>query len=122
MKPRAPVAAVQAPAAGSLNARWVDYAWYTLLGLIGLAALWKTTRFVLGEVHPAEIGHVIVLGFLTLLRVTVLIALASLVWVPIGVAVGMRPRVASIVQPIAQFLAAFPANLLFPSWSPASCC
>src|SRR6267378_3157863 len=114
MKPRAPVAAVQAPAAGSLNARWVDYAWYTLLGLIGLAALWKTTRFVLGEVHPAEIGHVIVLGFLTLLRVTVLIALASLVWVPIGVAVGMRPRVASIVQPIAQFLAAFPANLLFP--------
>ena len=114
MKPRAPVAAVQAPAAGSLNARWVDYAWYTLLGLIGLAALWKTTRFVLGEVHPAEIGHVIVLGFVTLLRVTVLIALASLVWVPIGVAVGMRPRVASIVQPIAQFLAAFPANLLFP--------
>src|SRR5712664_2200062 len=84
MKPRAPVIAVQAPAAGSWNARWVDYAWYTLLGLIGLAALWKTTRFVLGEVRPAEIGHVIVLGFLTLLRVTVLIALASLVWVPIG--------------------------------------
>src|SRR6202035_5409174 len=26
----------------------------------------------------------------------------------------MRPHVASIVQPIAQFLAAFPANLLFP--------
>jgi NitT/TauT family transport system permease protein len=114
MKPRAPVVVVQAPAAGSWNGRWVDYAWYTLLGLIGLAALWKTTRFVLGEVHPAEIGHVIVLGLLTLLRVTVLIALASLVWVPIGVAVGMRPRVASIVQPIAQFLAAFPANLLFP--------
>ena len=113
-KPRAPLVAVQAPAAGSWNARWVDYAWYALLGLIGLAALWTTTRFVLGEVHPAEIGHVIVLGFVTLLRVTVLIALASLVWVPIGVAVGMRPRVASIVQPIAQFLAAFPANLLFP--------
>jgi NitT/TauT family transport system permease protein len=114
MKPRAPVAAVQAPAASSWYARWVDYAWYTLLGLIGLAALWKITRFVLGEVQPAEIGHVIVLGFITLLRVVVLIALASLVWVPIGVAVGMRPRVASIVQPIAQFLAAFPANLLFP--------
>src|SRR6202140_1712675 len=114
MKPRTPVAAVQAPAAGSWNARWVDYAWYTLLGLIGLAALWKTMRFVLGEVHPAEFGHVIVLGCITLLRVAVLIALASLVWVPIGVAVGMRPRVASIVQPIAQFLAAFPANLLFP--------
>ena len=114
MKPRSPAAAARANPGSLWNARGVDYAWYSLLAFLGLAALWKTTRFVLGEVHPAEIGHVIVLGFLTLLRVTVLIALASLVWVPIGVAVGMRPRVASIVQPIAQFLAAFPANLLFP--------
>ena len=49
-----------------------------------------------------------------MVRVVVLIALASLVWVPIGVCVGLRPRAAQIVQPIAQFLAAFPANLLFP--------
>jgi NitT/TauT family transport system permease protein len=96
------------------DARWVDYVWYAILILIGLAALWKTAAFVLGEVHSREIGHVILLGFITLLRVAVLIALASLIWVPIGVWVGMRPRVASVVQPIAQFLAAFPANLLFP--------
>ena len=74
----------------------------------------KTTRFVLGEVRPAEIGQVVLYGFITLARVAVLIALASLVWVPIGVAVGMRPRLTGIVQPVAQFLAAFPANLLFP--------
>jgi NitT/TauT family transport system permease protein len=54
------------------------------------------------------------LGFLTLLRVAVLIALASLVWVPIGVWIGLRPGIATRVQPIAQFLAAFPANVLFP--------
>lgn len=114
MKPRSPAAAARTSPDSPWSARWVDYAWYSLLGLLGLAALWKTTRFVLGEVHPAEIGQVIGLGFITLLRVAVLIALATLVWVPIGVAVGMRPRVASIVQPIAQFLAAFPANLLFP--------
>ncbi len=47
-------------------------------------------------------------------RVIVLIALASLVWVPVGVWIGLRPRVAQFVQPVAQFLAAFPANLLFP--------
>jgi NitT/TauT family transport system permease protein len=46
--------------------------------------------------------------------VVVLIALASLLWVPLGVYIGMRPRVANVVQPIAQFLSAFPANLLFP--------
>src|SRR5467141_4622387 len=114
MKPRAPAAAGEARQPSPWNAPWVDYAWYALLGLLGLTALWKTTRFVLGEVQPAEIGQVIVLGFITLLRVAVLIALATLVWVPIGVVIGMRPRVASVVQPIAQFLAAFPANLLFP--------
>ncbi len=53
-------------------------------------------------------------GILTLLRVVILIALASVVWVPIGVGVGLRPKLAEKVQPIAQFLAAFPANLLFP--------
>jgi NitT/TauT family transport system permease protein len=47
-------------------------------------------------------------------RVVVLIALASVIWVPVGVWVGLRPRVAEYVQPVAQFLAAFPANLLFP--------
>ena len=62
----------------------------------------------------AELGEVALLALFTMLRVVVLIGLASLVWVPIGVWVGMRPRVARWVQPIAQFLAAFPANLLFP--------
>jgi NitT/TauT family transport system permease protein len=93
--------------------RYGDIAWFAALGLIGLLALWKAVSFVHGDVPLAEIGHVIVLGCITLLRVAVLIALASLIWVPIGVWIGMRPRVASIVQPIAQFLAAFPANLFF---------
>jgi NitT/TauT family transport system permease protein len=113
-QPRSGVAASAARPVGRWNARWVDYAWYGVLILVGVGALWKTTRFVLGEVTFAEIGHVVLLGFITLLRVAVLIALASAIWVPIGVWVGLRPRVASIVQPIAQFLAAFPANLLFP--------
>jgi NitT/TauT family transport system permease protein len=40
--------------------------------------------------------------------------LATLVWVPIGVWIGLRPQWARRAQPVAQFLAAFPANLLFP--------
>jgi NitT/TauT family transport system permease protein len=113
-KPSSTALAVPERRVSAWDARWVDYAWYALLALMGLVALVKTTRFVLGEVRPAEIGQVVLYGFITLLRVAVLIALASLVWVPIGVAVGMRPRLASIVQPVAQLLAAFPANLLFP--------
>ncbi len=48
-------------------------------------------------------------------RVAVLIVLASLVWVPIGVWIGLRPRWAERLQPVTQFLAAFPSNLLFPA-------
>jgi NitT/TauT family transport system permease protein len=44
----------------------------------------------------------------------VLIAIASVIWVPIGVWIGLRPKLSQRIQPIAQFLAAFPANVLFP--------
>jgi len=113
-KPRVAVAGAVNPGPSPWDARWIDYAWYAFLILLGLGALWKTTHFVLGEVQYAEIARVLLYGFITLLRVAVLIALASIIWVPIGVWVGLRPRVARIVQPIAQFLAAFPANLFFP--------
>jgi NitT/TauT family transport system permease protein len=48
-------------------------------------------------------------------RVLVLIGIASVVWVPIGVGIGLRPHLADLAQPIVQFLAAFPANLFFPA-------
>ena len=54
------------------------------------------------------------MGFITLARVVVLIALATLIWVPVGVWIGLRPKLAEQIQPLAQFLAAFPANLAFP--------
>jgi len=94
--------------------RWVDVLWYAILALIGVLALWKTAWFVVSEVSVSEIGHVVLLGLATLLRVAVLIVAASLLWVPIGIAIGLRPSVATVVQPLAQFLAAFPANLFFP--------
>ena len=46
------------------------------------------------SVPAAEIGWVFVLGLITAFRVLVLIALASLIWVPIGVWIGLRPRLA----------------------------
>jgi NitT/TauT family transport system permease protein len=96
------------------NSRLGDVLWYLLIALVGVGALWKTVTFVLSGVPAGEIGHVLVLGLITLLRVVVLIAIASVIWVPIGVAIGLRPRVARIAQPVAQFLAAFPAILFFP--------
>jgi NitT/TauT family transport system permease protein len=81
---------------------------------LSAAALWEIVRFIVEGITLADVGLAILLGFATLARVVVLIAIASVIWVPIGVWVGTRSRAANIVQPIAQFLAAFPANVLFP--------
>jgi NitT/TauT family transport system permease protein len=91
-----------------------DFIWYAVIAVIGIIALVKAVQFVFTEITLREVGHVALLGSLTFLRVGVLIAIASLIWVPIGIYVGLRPRVASIVQPVAQFLAAFPVNLIYP--------
>jgi NitT/TauT family transport system permease protein len=71
-------------------------------------------RLIVRDSSMHDVFEVLGLALATMVRVFVLIALASLVWVPIGVWVGLRPRVMEVVQPVAQFLAAFPANLLFP--------
>ena len=85
-----------------------------LLGLAAAAAVW-IVAFIRETVDLAEIGWVFLLGLATATRVLVLIGLASLIWVPIGVGIGLRPHLADRVQPIVQFLAAFPANLFFPA-------
>ncbi|HEY2254735.1 MAG TPA: ABC transporter permease subunit [Variovorax sp.] len=78
-----------------------------------LAAAWLV-RFIHAEVGWGEVAHVFLLGLYTMIRVLVLIALAAAVWVPIGIWIGMNPRWAGRLQGVAQFMAAFPANLMFP--------
>jgi NitT/TauT family transport system permease protein len=84
------------------------------VGALAVAAATWIAVFIRTRVDAAEIAWVFVLGMITAVRVLVLIAIASLIWVPVGVAIGLRPRLADRVQPIVQFLAAFPANLFFP--------
>jgi NitT/TauT family transport system permease protein len=94
--------------------RRADLLWFTLLVLVIALAVWRIAGMLIGETTLHEAAQVAGLAALTMLRVMVLIGLASLVWVPIGIWVGLRPRATQVVQPVAQFLAAFPANLLFP--------
>jgi NitT/TauT family transport system permease protein len=94
--------------------RWIDRAWYAGAAVLGAIACWKIASFVSAGVSISDVKEAILLGLATMVRVFVLIALASAIWVPVGVWIGLRPSMASIAQPIAQFLAAFPANLLFP--------
>jgi len=89
-------------------------AWDAVVAACVLIAVWQLVNFIHSAVGWTEVGHVFLLGFYTLVRVMVLIGLAALIWVPIGIGIGMNPRLSEKVQALAQFLAAFPANLLFP--------
>ncbi len=94
--------------------RVVDAIWVAVLGVLLAFAVWEIVSFVSATLTWRDLGIAFLLGLCTLVRVAVLMVLASLIWVPIGVWVGLRPVWARRVQPAAQFLAAFPANLLFP--------
>jgi len=50
----------------------------------------------------------------TFLRVELTLVLAGLWTIPVGVLVGLQPRLAAIAQPIAQIAASVPATALFP--------
>ena len=88
--------------------------WDAVIAAATFYAVWVLAHFIHTEVGWAEVGHVFLLGFYTLIRVVLLICLAAIIWVPIGVWVGMNPRISGRLQAVAQFLAAFPANLFFP--------
>jgi NitT/TauT family transport system permease protein len=96
--------------------RVVDVVRYGLLTCIIAYVGWLLLRYVRSALSWGDLKTAASDGALTLLRVVILVALASMIWVPIGVGVGvgLRPKLRERVQPIAQFLAAFPANLFFP--------
>jgi NitT/TauT family transport system permease protein len=71
-------------------------------------------RFVLSEVGLREVGSAALLGVYTAARVFFLLIFSTVVWTPIGVAIGFNPKLARISQPVVQLLASFPANFVFP--------
>lgn len=88
--------------------------WLAIVAAALAWAAWLVIGYVAAHLAWGDALAAFGLGCLTMLRVLVLIAIASLIWVPIGVWIGLRPRWAERLQPVAQFLAAFPANVLFP--------
>jgi len=75
-----------------------------VIGLIYLNSHLGFGRF------PSLIGF----GLATFARVVILLAISTLIWVPVGVKIGMSPKLSRFAQPVVQVLASFPAILLFP--------
>ena len=94
--------------------RRLDQAWLGVVAALGALGAAAVVYYVVEHLSWQDVLTAVGLGFLTLIRVLVLIAIASLIWVPVGVWIGLRPAWAERVQALAQILAAFPANVLFP--------
>ena len=94
--------------------RWGDLVYNgALLVLIAVLFVYGV-RFIHSEVGWGEVGHTALLGSITFGRVILLLIFSTLIWTPIGVAIGFNPRLARLLQPLAQLMASFPANFLFP--------
>lgn len=96
------------------TSKYGDIVYNSVLLLTTAALLVAAIRFVFAEVGIGEVGHAAFLGLLTAGRVIALLIFSTLVWTPVGVAIGFSPKLARISQPIVQILASFPANFLFP--------
>ncbi len=94
--------------------RFLDIAWFVVIAAIAVFSVWKTYSFIATELSWSDALQAVALTFVTMARVLILLVLATLFWVPVSVWIGLRPRIAERLQPLAQFLAAFPVNVIFP--------
>ncbi len=105
----------QSLASHEARRRAADVAFAVVLTLALGWGLYSMLAFVAtGKQGLGVFGTAFGLGFLTFLRVVVVVTVSSLIWVPVGVWIGFNPRVAQFMQPIIQVLASFPANFIFP--------
>ena len=82
----------------------------------GLAILWgafKAVQMVHG-VTLADVRLLLLGAGATWLRVNASLALAALWTIPVGVSIGLNPKLARVLQPITQVVASVPATALFP--------
>jgi NitT/TauT family transport system permease protein len=85
-----------------------------VVGVVVAYGAYRVVEFISHSVGFGEVGHAFLLGLVTFGRVVAVVVVATLIWVPVGVWIGLNPRVSRLAQPVVQVLASFPANFLFP--------
>ena len=97
--------------------RTKNSAWLWVLAITASAAvLWGVGRAVLmlKSVTLPELELLLEGAAATFLRVNASLLISAAWTIPVGVAIGFNPRLARIVQPLAQILASVPATAFFP--------
>ena len=101
----------------AMRRRAGDWAFGALLGVAIGYGVYRLIEFIGSTVGFGEVGHALLLGLATFGRVVVVVIFATLIWVPIGVWIGLNPKISRLAQPVVQVLASFPANFLFPMFA-----
>jgi NitT/TauT family transport system permease protein len=115
LRMEAPVRAqARAPRKSPALSRAIDILFVACVVLATLWAGWFAVGYISQALSWSDVWQSLLYTLFTMLRVILLMTLATVVWVPVGVWIGLRPALAEKVQPLAQFLAAFPANVVFP--------
>ncbi len=91
-----------------------DIVWGVVVGALICWGLYSLVAYTVEHDGLGVYLTALWLGFVTMIRVIVLVAVATVIWVPIGVKIGMSSRWSRLAQPVVQILASFPANFLFP--------
>jgi NitT/TauT family transport system permease protein len=95
--------------------RAADLAFTAVVAAVLVYGLYSMITYIAaGQQGLGILGRAFGLGFLTLVRVAIVVLISSLVWVPVGVWIGFNPRVAQYMQPVVQIFASFPANFIYP--------
>lgn len=108
---------ISAPAGASRGSplRRADPRWVNELVLVaGGVGLVVAFDQCVRQLGPGEVFQVFGLGLLTLGRAMAVVGLSTLIFLPLAVTIGLRPRWAAVLQPLMLMLASIPANLLFP--------
>lgn len=93
--------------------RLLSVLWIILLVLFSAWSLIKMHR-LLTSVPPAGYLQVLSAALYSFLRTSLAIIVASAWTVPVGVWIGLNPRIARVLQPLVQVVASVPATALFP--------
>jgi NitT/TauT family transport system permease protein len=105
-----------APSHGHLGRGTGKWILRTLLagGLLGVAYAVGKMSSLLAALSRSEVREVLWGAGATFLRVEATLLLASLWTIPVGLYIGLRPKLSAFAQPIAQIAASIPATALFP--------
>ena len=99
------------------NDRGKASAWLWVLAVSALAvACWGAVQavYMLSSVTWPELRLLLEGAAATFLRVNAALLISAAWTIPVGVAIGLNPKLARVVQPVAQVLASVPATAFFP--------